>query len=177
MANKQVVFVIASKDYQPIEYQIPKHLIEQAGFSVLTASDKLGTAVATDGSAASVELLIDAFDPTDYNAIIFVGGSGCLEHLDNKKSYAVLKRAFEAKIVIGGICIATRILAKSEILKNKKATGWNEDRELEDIYKEYGIHYKPNDVVVDGTIITAVGPAAAREFAENVISLLTEKQQ
>jgi len=175
MAERQVVFVVASRDYQPIEYQVPKHLIEQAGFTVLTASDKSGRAVATDGSTTPVDLLIDAFDSTDYDAIVFIGGSGALDALDNKKSYDVLKKAAEAKIIIAAICLSTRILAKAGILKNKKATGGNDDKELEDIYKEYGVNYKLSDVVVDGSIITAVGPAAAREFAENIISLLSDK--
>ncbi|MCL5875574.1 MAG: DJ-1/PfpI family protein [Candidatus Dependentiae bacterium] len=175
MAERQVVFVVASRDYQPIEYQVPKHLLEQSAFTVLTASDVPGTATATDGSTTQVDLLIDAFDPTEYDAIVFIGGAGSLEHLDNKKSYDVIKKAYDEKIIVAAICLSTRILAKSGILKNKKATGWNEDKELEEIYKEYGANYKLSDVVVDGKIVTAVGPAAAREFAENIISLLSDK--
>lgn len=175
--NKPVVFIVASADYQPIEYQIPKHLIEQAGYAVLTASDKTGTITAHDGSHAQADLLLEHVNPENFQAVVFIGGPGVLEHLDNKISYDLLKKAEEKKLIIGSICLSTRILAKSGILKDTCATGWNGDKELDSLYAEYKVRYKPNDVVVDENIVTAVGPAAAREFAENIISLLTEKNR
>jgi protease I len=153
---------------------VPKNLLEQAGFTVVTASDALGTAQATDHSTTSVDLLIQDATVTNYDGIFFIGGSGALEHLDNQASYTLITKAIQAKKVVGAICIATRILAHSGILKDKQATGWNGDNELGAIYQEHRIHYVPKDVVVDGRIITATGPNAAREYAELVITLLQE---
>lgn len=175
--NKQVVFIVASKDYQPIEYHIPKHLIEQSGCTVITASDTHGTIVAKDGTIGHAELLFNHINPENFDAIVFIGGPGALEHLDNQTSYDLLKKTEELDKIIGAICISTRILAKAGILKNTFATGWNGDNELDALYAQNKVRFKPNDVVVDGKIITATGPGAAREFAENIISLLTEKNE
>ena len=99
-----------------------------------------------------------------------------MDHLDNQESYNLIHKVTEEKKLLGALCIAPRILAKAGVLENKRATGWNGDNELGTIFKEHNVHYKNEDVVVDGTIITAVGPNAAREFAEQLISLLEETQ-
>lgn len=174
MVTKKALFVVASSDYQPVEYQVPKNLLEQAGFTVVTASDAPGTAQATDHSTTPIDILIQDVIITDYDGIFFIGGAGALKHLDNHSSYTLITKAAQAKKVIGAICISTRILAHSGILKDKQATGWNGDNELGAIYQEHRIHYVPKDVVVDGRIVTATGPNAAREYAEMVITLLQE---
>ena len=43
------------------------------------------------------------------------------------------------------------------------------DKSAVKILKEEGVKYFPDSVVKDGRIITANGPAAAKEFAEAII--------
>lgn len=174
MAEKKAVFVIAHEGFQSVEYSVPKTLLEQSGIMITTASNKTMPATAHDGSTADVDIDIKNIDINQYNALIFIGGPGALEHLDNQDSYDLIKKAIEAKKLVGAICIAPRILAKAGILDNKRATGWNGDNELGPFYKEHNVHYKNEDVVIDGLIVTAIGPNASREFAEQIISLLEE---
>ncbi len=175
MNTKQIVFVIAHNGYQHIEYGVPKKLLEQTGHHVITASNKPGTATGKDGSQTQVDMLVKDVDPTKFNGIIFIGGPGALEHLDNEVSYALAQKAAEASKIVGAICVATRILAKSGVLKGKKATGWNGDDQLPGIYKEYGVNYVPEDVIVDKNIVTATGPSAAQEFGSKIISMLDKQ--
>ena len=42
-----------------------------------------------------------------------------------------MQQAYKAGKIVGAICYSPRILAKAGILKDKKATGWNDDHELE----------------------------------------------
>ncbi|HSW74137.1 MAG TPA: DJ-1/PfpI family protein [Candidatus Limnocylindria bacterium] len=169
-----VLFVIASVDYQPIEYSVPKKLLEQAGFKVITASDQEGTAVANDGTSTEVDMLVGNASISDYDGIFFVGGPGSLEHLDNDISYKLITAMVQARRPVGAICAATRILAHAGILRGKRATGWNGDNALPGIYKELEVQYDPKDVVIDDHIITATGPNAAREYGEQIIALLQE---
>lgn len=175
MVTKKVLFVVASKGYQSVEFAVPKNLLEQAGFTVVTASDQEGFAHAQDESTIPIDLKIYDAAVNDYDGIFFVGGPGALEHLDHEFSYNLIQHAFKDKKIIGAICIATRILAHAGILRDKQATGWNGDNELASIYQDYRVQYVPKDVVVDGSIITATGPNAAREYAEIIISLLQER--
>jgi len=174
MAEKKVVFVIAHEGFQVVEYSVPKKLLEQSGTTVITASDKTMPATANDGSMVDVDINIADIDVNRFNAVVFIGGPGAMDYLDNKTSYELIDQTVNANKLLGAICITPRILAKAGVLDNKRATGWNGDNELGAIFKEYSVHYKNEDVVVDGHIITAVGPSAAREFGEQIISLLED---
>lgn len=168
-----VVFVVANEGYQPIEYAVPKKLLEQSGITVLTASNKLAPAIAKDGSNCAVDMLIQDIKIDDVDGVFIVGGPGALDALDNQITYQMLKQAAAAQKKIGAICISTRILAQAGLLNDKQATGWNGDNELPGIYKQHNVHYKAHDVVRDGDILTATGPEAAREYGEQIISMFS----
>ena len=53
---KKLIFVIASKDFQIIEYETPKAVLEKAGIVVVTVSDVGGEAVASSGKKVKVDL-------------------------------------------------------------------------------------------------------------------------
>jgi protease I len=180
MDKKEVALIIASKGYQPIEYSIPKNLLEQAGITVVTVSNKAGTASTVDKETGQtvttpIDLPLKSMNVDEYDGIFFIGGPGALEHLDNQLSYDIIKQAWEKKLPLGAICISTRILAKAGILKDKRVTGWDGDNQLAGILKEHQALYQQKDVVVDGNLITAVGPLSAREFAENIITMVQEQ--
>lgn len=179
MDSKQVALVIAFNGYQPVEYSVPKNLLEQAGIVVATVSNKMGVAHSEEKEsepavAAKVDTLLSDLNLSDYAGIFFIGGPNALENLDNETSYSIIREAFEKKMPLGAICVATRILAKAGVLKDKRATGWDGDNQLGALLKEHQAQYQPKDVVVDGLIITAVGPSAAREFGENIITMIQE---
>jgi protease I len=108
----------------------------------------------------------------EFDALVFVGGSGAARFLDDEDIYRILEEAKD--MVIGAICIAPAILAKNGILKGKRATVWsnNMDKGLIGILEENGAIYENSSVVVDEKIITANGPMAAKEFAEKVLEVL-----
>lgn len=176
MKSKKILLVIAHEGYQPIEYAEPKKILEEAGFQVITASNKPGVATASDNSTTSVDIILDDVDVDDYAAVIFIGGPGCLENLDNKISYKVIQKTVEYYKVLGAICLATRILAKAGALNEKNATGWNGDGLLSAIYTQYNVTYLPEvDVVTDNITITATNPKAAKEFGKEIVNLLKRK--
>jgi protease I len=170
--DNKVALIIANVGYQQIEYSVPKHIIEAAGIGVETVSDKPGIATAKDNSTTTVDVTLNELDVTHYKAILFIGGPGALEHLDNETSYKIIQDAIKSRKIVGAICAATRILAKADALEGKKATGWNGDDELEKIYKEHGATFMAKNVVTDGNIITAVGPDAAQEFGQAILQVL-----
>lgn len=176
MNSKQIIFVVAHEGYQQDEYEIPKKLLEEAGFQIITASDKHGTATAKDESTTTIDIALQGIDLEGCGGIFFIGGPGTLEHLDNEVSYAIIQKADFIGKPLGAICISTRILAHAGVLKGKNATGWNGDNKLGDIFKDAGVKYVHQDVVVDGTLVTATGPHAAQEFGEKIISVLQDQR-
>ena len=171
--NSSVLIIIASNGYQPVEYSITKKTLEQAGYMVTVASDTQGPAIAADKTTTEVDLTLNNVIVDHYAAIIFVGGPDTLDHLDNQISYKLIKEAIQTKKIVAAICIAPRILAHAGILKGKRATGWDGDGNLAQIYKDHGVTYERRPVVVDGLIITAVNPTAAHDFGIKIVERLS----
>src|SRR5579872_2095510 len=113
LKNSKVVLVVAHTGNQPIEYAIPKKFLEEQGIQVITASNRMGMALAKDGSSTPVDITIDKLHLPDYAGIFFIGGPGAQEHLDNGQSYKLLHEAKRLNIPYGAICWSTRILAKA----------------------------------------------------------------
>ncbi|MEX0939877.1 MAG: DJ-1/PfpI family protein [Candidatus Babeliales bacterium] len=176
LSGKKVVFIVASEGYHPIEYGVPKRILEESKIRVFTASDKPGGAIAKDKSTTPVDLTIDKLDVTDYDGVFFIGGPGAMDCLDNPTSYHIAAQAKKHKIPYGAICISTRILAKADALRGLKATGWDGDNALETILVGNGAIYEKNhDIVTDDLVVTATGPKAAEQFAFGIMRVLTKK--
>lgn len=176
LKGKRVVLIVASDGYQPIEYSIPKRILEKYGITVITASDKPGGAIASDKSTTPVDITIDQLDPKNYDGVFFIGGPGAMECLDNPTSYHIATVAKNNDIPYGGICITPRILAKAKTLEGKKVTGWDGDNALETILRGNGAEYaKGHDICTDDLVVTAVGPKSAEKFAEGIMRVLTKK--
>ena len=173
----EVLLVVASQGYQPIEYAIPKKLMEAAGFKVVTASNKPGIAKASDGSQTNVDITLDQVDAKDYDGIFFIGGPGAMKNLDNEISYKVIRHISKLGKPFGAICVSPRILAKAGVLQNKKAIGWeSKDDPIRPVFEKYDAIYEKKDVVVDGNIVTATCPAAASEFGRAIIQLVKKEK-
>jgi len=170
--NTSIILVVAHEGYQPIEYSVTKKILEDAGITTTTASNKGRIATAKDDSSTMIDISTDNIDMAKYDGIFFIGGPGAMENLDNEISYKVIQKAAELSKPLGSICISTRILAKAGALDGKKATGWDGDNELAGILEKYKAIYIKEKVVVDDTIITATDPSAAKEFGEAILKIV-----
>ncbi len=177
LQNKKIAMVIAFRDFRDAEYFIPKEILETAGAEIKTVSNKMGTAIGADGGDVEADLLVKDLEPAEFCAIVFIGGPGCLKHLDNEDSYIVVKETVAQGKVLASICISPVILAKAGVLKGKRATVWSSpmDRSPVKTLEEGGAIYQDQPVVADGKIITGSGPSAAKEFGETIIRVLTEE--
>jgi len=177
MIRKNIILVVASKGYQPVEYEETKKTLKKGGVSVITASDSSGMAIASDKSTTEAKLDLNNIIPDRYDGIFFIGGPGTMDNLDNKISYKLIQKASDAGILYGAICISPRILAKAGVLKNKKATGWDGDNELDQVFAKHNVIREQKDVVIDKNIVTASGPKAAKQFGQAILTLLQNQPE
>jgi protease I len=172
--NKKIAMVVSFKDFRDIEYFIPKKVFETAGAKVITLSSKTGTAIGADGGEAKIDFSLSEASASDFDAIVFIGGSGMSKNLDNESFHELARETIVEKKVLGGICIAPALLAKAGVLGGKEATVWSHylTKEPINILRRSGVFYKDEPVVVDGKIITANGPDAAEEWAVKIVEIL-----
>jgi len=197
LRGKKIAIIIAFRNFRDAEYFIPKEILESAGAEIKTVSNKIGlpagrqgVAIGADGGEAQVDFLVKDLNPTAFDAVVFVGGPGCLNSLNNEDSYNIARAmvyrpssegrykiiretVFQNKL-LASICISSIILAKAGVLKGKRATVWNSvmDKSPIKILEQYGAIFEDKPVVVDGNIITANGPEAAKEFGEKIKEML-----
>jgi len=174
LANKKVAMIVAFRGFRDEEYFVPKKILEEGGVEVKTVSNEKGRARGVGGGDTEVNLLVKDLNQADFEAVVFVGGGGCLENLDNEDSYRVAREAVSQNKVLAAICISPVILAKAGVLREKKATVWSSALEKSpiEILEENGAVYEAGPVVKDGKIITANGPSAAQEFGEVILKTL-----
>lgn len=170
-----VLLVIAQNGFRDEEYFKPKELLEFAGYTVKTASVQKGTARGKMGGTVKVDVPLSEVNADDYAAVIFVGGPGAADYIDDETALNLAREADKKGRIVAAICIAPAILARAGILKGKKATVFPSDR---GILIEGKANYVDMPVVVDGRIITANGPLAAEEFGKALVKTLgsVEKQ-
>ena len=170
LEGKRVVMVIAHENFRDEEFQEPYELLTSLGASVEIASTSLEEAKGMLGKRVKPTMLLENVDPNEFDAVIFVGGSGAARYFNDSTALELARRAYEAGKVVGAICIAPVILANAGVLRGKRATVWDGDfvKQLE----ANGASYTGNSVEIDGKVITANGPHAARQFAEAIAKLL-----
>ncbi len=171
---KKIVLVLAHQGFQDFEYQETRKVLEEAGMEIIIVSSLMGKAKGKLGLEVAVEKLISEINVSEIDALIFIGGPGAVEYLEDSSVYQLIQKTINEDKVLGAICIAPAILAKSGVLKGKNATIWSSsiDQEPIEILKENQVEYLNQNVVVDGKIITANGPLASLEFGQKIVQIL-----
>jgi protease I len=166
---KTVALVIAEKIFRDEEYQVPKALLKQAGFNVITVSTTLEKAVGKLGLSVKPDQLLADFSVSQADALLFIGGGGASQYFNDSTAHRLAWDYARKGKIIGAICIAPVILARAGLLAGKKATVFPDGRaDLE----QNGACYTGNPVEVDGLVITGNGPEAAEEFGRKAVELL-----
>jgi protease I len=161
---KKILMVVAPKNFRDEELLEPKRLFEEYGARVTIASTA-NESTGMLGARVRADKMIESIDVDEYDAVIFVGGSGSSAYFNNSYILGMAKKAYDSGKITAAICIAPSILANAGILKGKNATSYpSEKGNLE----AKGAVYTGKAVTQDGKIITANGPQAARQFAETI---------
>ncbi|MFH0948581.1 MAG: DJ-1/PfpI family protein [Elusimicrobiota bacterium] len=167
----KVVMIIAKNEFRDEEYLQPKEILTKSKVEVVTVSSSTGTAKGMLGAIVNVDITINEVDAKNYDAVIFIGGGGASEYFDNKQAHKIAVDTINNKKILAAICIAPVTLAKAGVLKGKKATVFPSGLGIDEI-KKYGGTYTGKKVEVDGNIVTAYGPEAAKQFGEKILELL-----
>jgi protease I len=146
ISKKKVLFIIGSKNFRDEEYFIPFEILQKEGAIITTASSIEGEVIGVEGGEARSTLALKQVNTKDFDIIIFVGGNGASEYFENDDAHKI---------------------AQETAAKHKSGA-----KEL----KEAGCNVEDKRVVIDGKIVTADGPAVAKEFAEAIINAFLSKE-
>ncbi len=169
--GKEAVMIIASRDFRDEELQEPKSLLERQGAEVTVACSRTGEAVGMKGMKVTPDILLDQVEVEDYDAVIFVGGSGSKEYWDDPMAHKIAQETVATGKILAAICLAPVTLTNAGVLDGRSATVFSSEK---DRLKAGGATYTGADIEVDGKIITANGPGASARFGEAIAHALAE---
>ncbi len=168
--GKRVLLIISFRDFRDEEFRIPLEVFTGAGLKVDVASDQTGKAMGALGYEVMVNISLDMVNVDLYDVIVFVGGPGTPKHLwGNTEAIRIAREAYQKGKIIGAICLAPGVLAEADIVDGVRVTAFHTARSK---LVQAGAVFVDEDVVVDGNIITASGPQAARKFANEILKAL-----
>ena len=167
-SGKKAIFILASSNFRDPEFLVPKKVLEDAGVTVL-ASSSSPVSKGVEGAAVKADVLLKDLNPSDYDVVGFIGGPGATEYFDDPKAHSIAKGALVSGKILASICAAGATLARAGVLKGRRATAF--ESRASDLIKG-GANYTGADVEVDGKIITANGPKAAKAFGEAIVKAL-----
>lgn len=112
-------------------------------------------------------------DIGSYSGVVIPGGlPGSTNLRDNDRVIEIVKEVNAGGKLVGAICAGPIVLAKAGIIKGKNITSYpGFEKDLQDG------NYKEDNVVRDGNIITARGPALAVDFAIEIVDYLLGKEK
>ncbi|MCL2145139.1 MAG: DJ-1/PfpI family protein [Endomicrobia bacterium] len=163
---KKVVFITAPEIFRDEEYAKPKEILESAGVKVVTASTKKGEISGRFGMKTVSDMTVDEVNPDDFDAIVYVGGSGASVFFENPAALNLAKTFFASGKPTTAICIAPTILANAGVLEGKTATVFPDGKEA---LVKGGANYTGNPLEIDGNIITANAAEVSDEFGNAVL--------
>lgn len=168
-APGKVLMVIAPQNFRDEELLAPRAALEKAGFTVELASTKREVCKGMLGAEAHPDLILGEVKPADYQAVVFVGGSGTSVLFDDRVAHRVASTAYENGALVGAICIAPVILAEAGLLEGRKISVW---RSMADVCEAKGARVTGDEVTRHGRIVTGNGPKASEAFGKALVDAL-----
>lgn len=166
LENARILMIIAHFEFRDEEYEIPRKLFDEAGAKVTVASSSTHEAHGRFGLKVKPDITISEIHLNNFDAVVFVGGPGIQEFINDGAIIRLIQEAFHNRILLAAICAAPGLLANAGILANKKVTA---DRAEKAHIESAGGYYTGRMVEQDGEIITAMGPEAAKEFGQAIV--------
>ncbi len=169
--GKRVLLIVAPENFRDEELFRTKEVLDDAGAQTEIASSQKGEITGALGGKAEATLALNDVNTVDFDAVVFVGGSGATVYFDDQTAQQIAKDGLAQGKILAAICIAPVTLSNAGLLKGKKATCFQTEAEA---LRAKGAIYTGNEVEVDGKIITASGPTTAGDFGRAIVEALED---
>lgn len=166
---KRAVLITARENFRDEELFETKRVLDAAGVETVIASSRIGAIRGMLGNIAEAVILVNQVRVDDYDAIIFIGGSGAAEYFDSPVALGIAREAAHKRKVLAAICIAPTVLANAGVLNGVRVTSFLSER---DKLVQAGALYTGVPVERDRFIITGSGPMAAVPFGQAIADAL-----
>jgi len=162
------ILVLLAEGFEESEMIVPVDVLRRAQFQVDLMSIGSLDVVSSHGIRIRADMLFG--ENFEYDALFLPGGQpGTRNLMADERVLSLIRRFAQENKIVSAICAAPSVLAKAGILKGKNVTSYPMN-DLETIFAMS--HYKLDDVVIDGKLITSRGVGTVMSFAFALASAL-----
>jgi protease I len=165
---KKVLMVIAPNDFRDEEFFDTKEVLEAANIDVTVVNSTGQPSKSMFGKIVTPDSNFYDVDSNDFDAIVFVGGSGAAVYHSHNRTLELAKEFNGQGKLIAAICIAPTILVNAGIAYKKKLTAFASEK---DRINTVGT-FTGRPIEMDGNILTASGPQVSKLFAKYIVERL-----
>jgi protease I len=176
LKSKNILIVIPKSQFQEQELFDTLEVLKPYGPRILILSKSGQEAVGMNKTRITPDGMLVDWDKQQgifgkYDAVLVMGGKGAPKSLWNDDILPqILTDHYRAERVIGAIGQGVAVLARTSLL-SYEAAGPDDEKFLSEL-QDADLTRSHSPVVNDGKVITASGPEAATEFAQNIASAL-----
>lgn len=167
--TKRAALIIASGNFQEDELFQTKRVLDAAQIETVIAAPRTGIIRGAAGIPAEAGILVDQLNVDDFDAIIFVTGTGTAEYATQPLIANIITETVRKGKILGAIGVAPSLLANAGVLYGRRATSFVSERA---ILIQGGAIYTGTPVEQEGNIITASGPQSAMDFGRAIADAL-----
>lgn len=155
-----MVYLFLANGFEDMEAVVPFDLMKRAGIEVVTVGIGGKTVESAHGLSVTAEISEEKVDFDNAEAFVFPGGWPGAKNLKNSETVNnAITFALHNDIIIGAICASPGyVLSGTGALSGKKYTCFPGFEVPEG-------EYTAEKLEIDGKLITACGPNAAKDFA------------
>jgi protease I len=185
MSTKGKIAALVADGFQEEEYFLPKTELQKAGYEVEVVSTgpepvEMYSFFHPTGHLDVAKTIADA-QVDDYVGVLVPGGAKSPAILaDDPMVRAFVKEASSRGKLVAGICRGSLLLAKSDVVRGKRMTGFNLADEYPDLVvaptaEAAGATWVDAPVVTDGNLVTSPHPNHSAEFGRAMLTFLEKE--
>ncbi len=163
------VLILIGPDFEDREVFYPQLRLQEEGATVKTAGigekaykGKYGIPLEVDGQC-------EDFVKETFDAVIVPGGWAPDKIRANAAALEIIRKAARQGNVVAAICHGGWVLASAEVVQGRTVTSF---QNIKDDLIHAGAIWVDEEVVVDGSFVTARKPADLGAFCREIIALL-----
>jgi protease I len=171
LAGKRIA-ILAENMYQEMELWVPYYRLREEGAEVkVVGAGGAKSYTSKHGYPVPVDVQADQVKAVEFDAVIVPGGYAPDMMRRHPAMVSLVREAAQQGKVVAAICHAGWMLVSAGILKGRRATSFFS---IKDDLVAAGAHWVDEEVVVDGTLITARRPDDLPAFCRAIVDALAK---
>jgi protease I len=171
LAGRRIA-ILAENMYQEMELWVPYYRLREEGAEVkVVGAGGAKSYTSKHGYPVTVDAQADQVKAVEFDAVIVPGGYAPDMMRRHPAMVALVREAAQQGKVVAAICHAGWMLVSAGILKGRRATSFFS---IKDDLVAAGASWVDEEVVVDGTLITARKPDDLPAFCRAIVGALAK---